>query len=68
MLFSALLEKGEKDDLVELAPFMDEDELSDVISSAIDEKQMEMKDVMVFSPFLDSEDFGLLMKKAMKKG
>ena len=67
-LFSALLEKGEKDDLVELAPFMDEDELSDVISSAIDEKQMEMKDVMVFAPFLDSDDFGLLIKKAMKKG
>ena len=34
----------------------------------IDEKQMEMKDVMVFAPFLDSDDFGLLMKKAMKKG
>ena len=67
-LFSALLEKGEKDDLVELAPFMDEDELSDVISSAIDEKQMDMKDVMVFAPFLDSDDFGLLIKKAMKKG
>ena len=47
---------------------MDEDELSDVISSAIDEKQMEMKDVMVFAPFLDSDDFGLLIKKAMKKG
>ena len=45
-IFTALLEKGEKDNLVSLAPFMDGDDLEGVISHAIDKHQMEMKDIM----------------------
>ena len=67
-IFTALLEKGEKDNLVSLAPFMDGDDLEGVISHAIDKHQMEMKDIMEFAPFLDSDDLGLLMKKAIKRG
>ena len=66
-LFSALLEKGMKDDLVSLAPFMDDDDMGDVISSAIGKGQMEMKDIMEFAPFLDSDDLGSLIKKAIKR-
>lgn len=66
-LFSALLEKGMKDDLVSLAPFMDDDDMEDVISSAIGKGQMEMKDIMEFAPFLDSDDLGSLIKKAIKR-
>ena len=65
--FSALLEKGMKDDLVSLAPFMDDDDMGDVISSAIGKGQMEMKDIMEFAPFLDSDDLGSLIKKAIKR-
>lgn len=67
-IFTALLEKGEKDNLVSLAPFMDGDDLEGVISHAIDKHQMEMKDIMEFAPFLDSDDLGLLIKKAIKRG
>ena len=67
-IFTALLEKGEKDNLVSLAPFMDGDDLEGVISNAIDKHQMEMKDIMEFAPFLDSDDLGLLIKKAIKRG
>lgn len=66
-IFSALLEKGMKDDLVSLAPFMDDDDMGDVISSAIGKGQMEMKDIMEFAPFLDSDDLGSLIKKAIKR-
>ena len=66
-IFTALLEKGEKDNLVSLAPFMDGDDLEGVISHAIDKHQMEMKDIMEFAPFLDSDDLGLLIKKAIKR-
>ena len=66
-IFTALLEKGEKDNLVSLAPFMDGDELEGVISNAIDKHQMEMKDIMEFAPFLDSDDLGSLIKKAIKR-
>ncbi|MGN0840314.1 MAG: hypothetical protein ACI4NB_05715 [Candidatus Ornithospirochaeta sp.] len=34
-IFTALLKKGEKDNLVSLAPFMDGDDLEGVISHAI---------------------------------
>ena len=67
-IFTALLEKGEKDNLVSLAPFMDGDDLEGVISNAIDKHQMEMKDIMEFAPFLDSDDLGILIKKAIKRG
>ena len=67
-IFTALLEKGEKDNLVSLAPFMDGDDLEGVISHAINKHQMEMKDIMDFAPFLDSDDLGLLIKKAIKRG
>ena len=67
-IFSALLEKGMKDDLVSLAPFMDDDEICDVISSAIGKGQMEMKDIIEFAPFLDSDDLGSLIKKAIRRG
>ena len=66
-IFTALLEKGEKDNLVSLAPFMDGDDLEGVISHAIDKHQMEMKDIMEFAPFLDSDDLGSLIKKAIKR-
>lgn len=67
-IFTVLLEKGEKDNLVSLAPFMDGDDLEGVISHAIDKHQMEMKDIMAFAPFLDSDDLGLLIKKSIKRG
>lgn len=67
-IFSAFLEKGMKDDLVSLAPFMDDDEICDVISSAIGKGQMEMKDIIEFAPFLDSDDLGSLIKKAIRRG
>ena len=67
-IFTALLEKGEKDNLVSLVPFMDGDDLEGVISHAINKHQMEMKDIMDFAPFLDSDDLGLLIKKAIKRG
>ena len=67
-IFTALLEKGEKDNLVSLVPFMDGDDLEGVISHSIDKHQMEMKDIMAFAPFLDSDDLGLLIKKAIKRG
>ena len=47
---------------------MDGDDLEGVISHAIDKHQMEMKDIMEFAPFLDSDDLGLLIKKAIKRG
>ena len=66
-IFSALLHKGMKDGLVSLAPFRDDDDMGDVISSAIGKGQMEMKDIMEFAPFLDSDDLGSLIKKAIKR-
>ena len=65
-IFSALLERGEKDNLVALAPFMNDDDLGKLISYALEKGLLEMKDIMSFAPFLDSDDLGSLIKKAIK--